>query len=146
MSEFKLGGPLLKSPASPEHLPEFWRSDLLNKYLDSKARGNLALTCSTGLSWVLQEWPQATLTVPVKGRAEALSRRLQAAKCDMAQRGTKPTTLVLQQQGSIPEGEAWWVTYLGGLACPDPVPHITLSLQLQSIPAHLLGAVRACRA
>ncbi len=138
-----LGGPLLRTTHAQAHLPEQWRTDLLHA-LSAPDRSRLALTSSTALGWLLADWPQATLTVPVKAAAEhpaALLRRLQLAKRGLAQRGDKDTTLLLQQQGSIPQYEAWWVAYLAQLSPDEPVPTLALQLSLQRATSQLLSYV-----
>lgn len=142
--QLTLGGPLLKTPEAPAHLPEQWRADLL-RALSPNRRNNLALTCSAALDWLLKDWPQATLVMPVKAagseRPEALSRRLQSAQRELAQRGNRSTTLGLHQQGSIPDGEAWWDAYLAAFSTAQTLATVALRLSLQHIPAQLLAGV-----
>lgn len=139
----EFGTALLRTSDSAEQLPDTWRSELLHKHLDSADRGSVALTCKAAHSWLLEDWPDATLTVPVKApiseRPGDPLRRLQGAKRSLRKRATRSTTLSLQQEEVMPEGDAWWGAYLSALSLTEAAPHIRLSLQLHTIPSALLS-------
>ncbi len=131
--DFKLGPSLVGAPAARGHVPDPWRVRLLRDYLDGSARSMVALTSKSALRLLLQEWAQATLTVPVRGSqaesADVLRRRLQSSRHMLAQRGAQGTTLALKQHGRISQGDAWWTHTLSALGPGEPahvLPH-TLS-------------------
>ncbi len=97
-------------------------------------------------SVTLQDCPDLTLRVPVRASSDeqpqALADRMHAAQQQLLRRGTQPTTLALIQQGDIPSNDPWWATALPALSVTHPC--LTLSLQLQHIPAQLLARAGQC--
>ncbi len=144
-SERLLGPPILKLPQCPLHVPEAWRSALL-EHLDGKARVVVAQTSKAGLQWVLQEWPNATLTFLVgpasssERPTEDTLRRALAARQQLSVRGDRPTVLQLKHEGDgTTRHETWWHIAFSALGSRDPVPNLALSLQLPHMSRNLLS-------
>ncbi len=141
-----LGNAILKTADSPVHAPETFRDALLHKHLDAASRTAVAQTCKAGLAWMLQDWAKdATLRLPVRAtsaeRAPELLRRFLRAKQQLDQRQSskpsRPTSIVLQQQGWMPRADTtWWHAPLAALASSAPPP--TVTLRLQRTPTALL--------
>lgn len=79
--------------------------------------------------------------MPVKSgeRAEALLRRLRAAKQDLAKRGAKATELVLQQDGVLPKGERWWLLVFTAFDGTPAGPDFTLAVEFSEISQEMLA-------
>ncbi len=115
---FSLGDAILHTANTSAHVPDAWRLALLRQ-LDSHSCAAVAQTCKAGLNCLLQEREDATLRVtgrkPKELPAHSLLRWTQAARGQLALRGSKATTLELTQCSSLRREDTWWQTVLGHL-------------------------------
>ncbi len=137
-------GPALLHAGTGTHAPDTFRSALL-RALDSRGRVAVALTCTAGPRWLLTEWPQAGLQLTVRPAGadvpdSSVLRRMQRASQWLLVRG-KPLSLTVKQQGQGPSADGYWQTVLGALGSGHAHSGLSLSLQLQHIPASLLQLV-----
>ncbi len=132
---------ILPSDDHPQ-MPDPWRVAFL-RALSKPALGAVALTCKRALQLLLDEWPDATLSISVRASAgpptEAALRRMHSAREQLAVRRGRPTTLLLRQRGYIAPGDAWWQIALPALAQAGSSAHISLTLQVFHIPPQLLA-------
>lgn len=126
-ADFKLGSALVKAPGSHDHVPDAWRASLLRDHLDSPSRLALALTCRSGLDVLLQEWDQATLTLPIRSSLVEDHQQLLGRVCSVRQqlnvRQDLETLVALQQHGGISEEDTWWHFAFGGLSTGQSRAH-----------------------
>ncbi len=92
--------------------PEFWRATAVLQALHSPARSYLGQSCRAAFQCLVEDWPEATLTVSIRASsaetADALSRRLKSAQQQLSLRRGKPTGLVIQQRGEVAKNDCWW--------------------------------------
>ncbi len=137
--EFKLGPPLLRQGA--DCVPLDWRAALL-KQLDGPSATSFAAASRDAHQWLLHDWPAATLRFRVRAAdtdpaGTRLPDRFRKAQQQLSQRSARPTTSVLQQSG--PLDADWWQAALEDVPTIPAPPTLTLSVQLQHIPAPLLA-------
>ncbi len=104
------------STVSLFHLPDPWRTSLIRDELDSSSRAAVAQTCKPGLTWLLSEWPEATLHIPVRPSSALHPVRLQLAREQLALRGGLQTTIAFEKQGEMQPDDWWWETVLPALS------------------------------
>ncbi len=143
---YRLGPALLQtSDDGTAHAPDTFRSALL-RALDCRSRVAVALTCTAGLRWMLTEWSEAALHLAVRpaGAAkpdDSVLRRLHAARNELSLRGDLPVTLTVKQRGDGPKGQAFWPAVFKALGSGQARAHLSLTLQIQRLPATLLRHV-----
>ncbi len=101
-SEFRLGPAILQTSDATAYVPDTWRAQLLRQ-LDSPSRASLAQTSPQALQWLLEEWPEPTLVLRVRGLTEdpaAFLKRMFAAKRHLAARGSKASCSSLRGNGA----------------------------------------------
>ncbi len=118
---FSLGAAILGTKDSAAHVPDAWRAALL-KALDGPSRASVAQSCKSGWQLLVDEWPEAELTVSVRAstaeRLAVLMRRLKSARQQVQQRRGKPTVLVLKQCGDLDaEDQCWEVRRIACACC-----------------------------
>ncbi len=134
-------GPALLQLEDSEYpaIPDTVRTVLL-RHLDSPGRSALSLTCSAGLRWVLQEWPDATMQLAVRAdeRPALREARVASAQQDLSVRGDQPSALALVQKGQMQPSDGSAAEAMLQPFQPSDTRVRSLSLQLQYLPSALL--------
>lgn len=139
--EFKLGPSLLR--LGQDCVPLDWREALLG-HIDGSSASSFAASSKGAHDWLLQDCPEATLHFRVQGGDAAGTRlpgRFRRAQEQLNQRGARPTTFALLQSGTLSAG--WWQAALADVPASPAPPTLTLTVQLQHIPAPLLARLGA---